>query len=392
MSIQDMIDVFRPGKDHKNKEEQKYLYNDTKSPVKIGILILIIGFGTFLLWSAFAPLDEGVPCSGVVSIDTKRKVVESQHGGTIAAVYVQEGQMVKNGELLVSLDKQAAQARYDEMHQRYLGLRATEARLLAQLSGKGSITFHPDLLTDDNRLLAESQMQTQRQLFVAEQQRMRIFREQLGGIRSMVAEGYAPVNQQRDIELKIAEMNSSAASQLSQVRLEVDADAEKTKAMAKELAATELRAPVAGQVVGLQMQTVGAVVQPGQKIMDIVPLDEKLIIDTKVSPPLIDRIRNGMPVDVSFFSFVNSPHLVVEGRIVSISKDIISDPSEPGRPSASYYLARVAITKKGLKELGKREMQPGMPAQVIVKTGERSLLNYLVNPLFKRIAISMKEE
>jgi len=390
--MKDIMAVFKPDKSQKNEEEQTSLYHDTRSPVRIGILILIIGFGAFLLWSALAPLDEGVPCSGVVSIDTKRKVVESQHGGTIAAVYVQEGQMVKKGELLVSLDKQTAQARYDEMHQRYLGLRATEGRLLAQLSGARSITFHPDLLNDHDRLLAESFMATQRQLFVAEQQRMRILKEQLDGVRSMVAEGYAPVSEQRDIEFKIAEMNSNAASQLAQVRLEVEADAEKTIALANELANTELRASVAGQVVGLQMQTIGAVVQPGDKIMDIVPLDEKLIIDTKVPPPLIDRVRNGMPVDVSFFSFVNSPHLVVEGRVVSISKDIISDPPAPGRQAGPYYLARIAVTKKGLKELGKREMQPGMPAQVIVKTGERSLLTYLVNPIYKRIAISMKEE
>jgi len=393
MSIRDTLSGFMPDKAEKNQQEHTSSYHDTRNPIKIGFLILIIGFGCFLLWAAFAPLDEGVPCSGVVSIDTKRKVVESLHGGTIEAVYVREGQMVKRDQLLISLDKQSAQARYDEMHQRYLGMRATEGRLLAQLGGASSISFHPDLLNDHDQILAESLMETQRQLFTAERQTMRILKQQLKDVRGLVAEGYVPLSQQRDLELKIAELTSNAASLLAQVRLEVNADAEKTMAFAKELADTEVRAPVSGQVVGLQMQTVGAVIQPGQKIMDIVPLDEKLIIDTKVAPPLIDRIRNGMPVDVSFFSFVNVPHLVVQGRIISISKDIVIDvPGAQGQQGASYYLARIVVTKEGMKELGKREMQPGMPVQVIVKTGERSLLTYLVNPLYKRISLSMKEE
>jgi protease secretion system membrane fusion protein len=387
-----MASVFKSGESGKKEGGHGGEYHDTRGPVRIGILILIIGFGGFLLWSALAPLDEGVPCSGVVSIDTKRKVVENLHGGSVSAIYVREGQMVQKNEVLLSFDKQPAQARYDEIHQHYIGLRSTEGRLFAQLNGAGSITFHPDLLNDSDRALCESSMKTQRQLFASQQHTRRILRDQLAGVKALVAEGYAPMTQQRDLELKIAELDTNTAAQLAQVRLEVDADAEKTKSLAKELADTDVRSSVAGQVVGLQVQTVGAVIQPGQKIMDIVPLNEGLMIDAKIAPPLIDSIQMGLPVDVSFFSFAHSPHLVVKGRVVSVSKDIITDPPMPGQPMASYYLARVAVTKEGLKALGKHEMQPGMPVQVVVKTGERSLLTYLLNPLVKRVTMSMKEE
>ena len=127
--------------------------------------------------------------------------------------------------------------------------------------------------------------------------------------------------------------------------------------------------------------------------MDIVPLDEGLLIDAKISPQSIDSIHKGLPVDVSFFSFSHSPQLVVKGEVASLSKDIVTDPQvNPAMPGASYYLARVFVTPEGLKTLGKRQMQPGMPVQVIIKTGERSLLTYLIDPLFKRVTVSMKEE
>ena len=368
-------------------------YRDTRSPIRLGIWILLVGFGGFLLWAAFAPLDEGVPSQGVVSIATKRKGVQNQHGGRIEQVFVREGQMVQEGEVLMKLDTGTAKARYDEVHQHYLGMRATADRLLAEMRGAGSLTFHKDLLTDHDRALADQNMQNQRQLFSIRRRSLQIINDQLAGMEALVKEGFAPMSQQRDLELKVADFKTNTASHLAQVQLEVGADAEKTRALAEELADTDVRSPASGQVVGLQVQSVGAVIQPGQKIMDIVPLHEGLLIDAKVSPQFIDSIHKGLPVDVSFFSFAHSPQLVVRGEVESVSKDIITDPGvNPLQPNASYYLARVFVTPGGMKTLGKRQMQPGMPVQVVIKTGERSLLTYLVDPLFKRITVSMKEE
>ncbi len=390
MSIRDLVPIKRsvPAENGKGAA-----YRDTRSPIRLGIWILLVGFGGFLLWAALAPLDEGVPCQGTVSIATKRKVVANLRGGSVEKVFVKEGQLVREGDVLMKLDAQTAKARYDEVHQHYLGMRATADRLIAEMKGAGSITFHKDLQSDLDRSLAEQNMQNQRRLFLSRMQSLKIINDQLNGMKALVKEGFAPVSQQRDLELKISDFMTNTASQLAQVQLEVGADAEKTRALAQELADTEVRAPASGQVVGLQIQSVGAVIQPGQKIMDIVPLNEGLLIDAKVSPQLIDSIRKGLPVEVSFFSFAHSPQLVVNGEVESVSRDIVTDPGvNPMMPGASYYLARVFVTAEGMKTLGKRQMQPGMPVQVIVKTGERSLLTYLVDPLFKRITVSMKEE
>ncbi len=390
MSIRDLLTMKNSVQAEKNSGDE---YRDTRSPIRLGIWILLVGFGGFLLWAAFAPLDEGVPAQAMVSIATKRKVVENLRGGRIEKVYVREGQMVHEGDVLMKLDTQTAKARYDEAHQHYLGMRATADRLIAEMKGTGSITFHKDLLNDNDRALAKENMQNQRQLFLSRRQSLGIIKEQLNGMKALVNEGFAPMSQQRDLELKISDFMTNTASQLAQVQLEVEADAEKTKALAEELSDTEVKAPASGQVVGLQVQSVGAVIQPGQKIMDIVPLTEGLLIDAKVSPQLIDNIHKGLSVDVSFFSFAHSPQLVVKGQVESVSKDIVTDPGvNPLQPGASYYLARIFITPEGMKTLGKRQMQPGMPVQVVIKTGERSLLIYLVDPLFKRITVSMKEE
>jgi protease secretion system membrane fusion protein len=119
-----------------------------------------------------------------------------------------------------------------------------------------------------------------------------------------------------------------------------------------------------------------------------VPLDERLVLEARVAPHLIDRIHAGANVDVRFAAFAHSPQLVVEGVVDSISADILTDPST----NFSYYLARISITPEGGKTLGKRQLQAGMPVEVVIKTGERSLLTYLLHPLTKRVSASMKEE
>ena len=247
-----------------------------------------------------------------------------------------------------------------------------------------------------------------------------LLNEELAQTRKMVAEGYAPRNRQLEMERQVAESNTFIAelignmgrarrtvselrqraiarqqeyhkeveTQQAEVSREVLGDYEKFVALRDELGRTEIRSPASGQVVALVAQTVGGAIAPGQKLMDVVPVNEPLLLETRVPPHLIDRIRAGIPVDVRFSSFAHSPQLVVQGKLVSVSGDLLTDP----QTNTSYYLARVAVTQEGLQKLGKRSLQPGMPVEVVFKTGERSLLVYLLHPLTKRIAASMTEE
>jgi protease secretion system membrane fusion protein len=154
-----------------------------------------------------------------------------------------------------------------------------------------------------------------------------------------------------------------------------------------ELEHTLIRAPVSGKVVGLAMQTVGGVIPPGAKIMDIVPGNEQLVLEAQVPPHLVDRMREGMPVDIRFSGFADLPNLFVDGRVVSISADRLTDPAT----HAPFFLARVEVTPVGLKKMGSRQIQPGMSANVIIKTGKRTMLTFLVTPLVRRVSMSFVE-
>jgi protease secretion system membrane fusion protein len=124
--------------------------------------------------------------------------------------------------------------------------------------------------------------------------------------------------------------------------------------------------------------------------MDIVPKDEPLLLEAKVQPNFIDRVHAGLPVDIRFNAFSHTPTLVVDGKVISVSGDLVTDPAAPQSPP--YYLARVAVTPEGYAKLGNRQLQPGMPTEVVFRTGERSLVKYMIAPLIKRMAASMKEE
>jgi protease secretion system membrane fusion protein len=232
--------------------------------------------------------------------------------------------------------------------------------------------------------------------------------QQVQSIRELASEGYASRNQLLQLEQAQAELRTSTtdlqtnyarvqqeyikelSSQLADVRREVQSGQEKLQAVTDELSRTQLRSPVDGQVVGMTVTSTGGVVTPGQRLMDIVPKGEALLVDAKIPPHVIDKVHAGAMVDVRFSSFANSPQLVLEGRLASVSSDVISEQTAVG--VMTYYLGRIEITPDGIKELGKRVMQPGMPAEVLIKTGERSLLTYLMHPLTKRLAASMKEE
>lgn len=430
------------------------LSTDTRGPIRMGFWILLLGFGGFLLWAAFAPLDEGVSAPATVSIETKRRSIQHMNGGVVGNVLVKEGQLVKEGEVLVELGQSQVKANFEQVRQNYLALRAAESRSMAELQGRGAIEFHKDLVDGASDPFVRQHMATQSQLFAARRASLEselsaaresiaglqaqvqgyesmlesrkaqaeLQSEQIRSVRELAKEGYASRNQllqleqsQAELRATIAELQSSrvraqqaiaetrmrmaqrreeynkeASTQLAEVRREVQAQQERLHAVSEELARVRIKSPVDGQVVGMTVTAVGGVVTPGQRLMDIVPQDSALLLDAKVPPHVIDRIRVGDPVDVRFSAFAHSPQLMVPAKLVSLSHDALSE--QMGASMVTYYLGRVEVTREGLDMLGSRVMQPGMQAEVLVRTGERSLLKYLLHPLTKRLAAALKEE
>ena len=418
-----------------------------------GSWILVLGLLAAVIWIALAPLDEGVPTQAVVAIDTKRKTIQHLQGGLIREVRVREGDIVDEGQVLMRLDDAVARSNHEAVRQRYLGLRAMESRLLAEQAGQDRISFHPDVLREAGDPLIQRHVQTQQQLLTtrrmalaadlqaieesirgqeavikayesmseSRQIQRRLLQEQLQNIRGLVQEGYAPRNQQLDLERQLGDLNSAIAdlagnivrgrqaiaelrqralsrrqdyrkesdTQLADVTRDVQADAVRFQALKEELERTEIRSPVRGQIVGLSFQTVGGVIPPGQRVMDIVPEDQPLILEARILPHLANAVEPGLKTDVRFSAFAHAPQLVAEGRVASLSGDLLSEQTPMG--PMSFYLARIELTEAGMKTLGVHQMQPGMPAEVIIKTGERTVLTYLLHPLTRRVASAMKE-
>jgi protease secretion system membrane fusion protein len=429
--------------------------SDTRRLGVFGLLVLLIGCVGFFTWAALVPLDQGVPSPGYVSVDTKRKPVQHLQGGIVREVLVREGDWVELNQPLMRLDDSMTRADYEGVRQQYFTLKAVESRLLAEQKGSDEVTFDRTFLMaaqEDARL--REQMVIQLQLMRSRRQSLKasieINREsavaqealisstrqiddnlkiqkkslegELLGVRDMVREGYLPVSRQLEMERQLVNLRTQIVEngntqirarqavleaqqretitkadfakeieqQLGQLRPEIQAIAEKFKAYTQQLEGVQVRSPAKGQVVGLSVQSVGSVLQPGQRIADIVPANENLLVEARVESHLIDRVRAGSEVDLRFAGFSGTSQLVVSGGILSLSSDTVTDPASPQSPP--FYLARIKVTTEGMKELGSRTLQPGMPVDVVFKTGQRTLLEYIIHPLTKRMAVSLKEE
>jgi protease secretion system membrane fusion protein len=429
---------------------------NTEQPIRLGAAVLVVGFGAFLLWAGFAPLDQGVPATGTVAIETRKKTIQHPTGGVVKDVLVKEGQWVKEGDVLMEVSDTQARANNETIRQAYLSQRATEARLEAERTNAASIRFGQDITASKADPFVQQLTLTQQSLFIAKrasyhaeisalEQSIQSLRDQLWGvdqslanrlvqiqlqekhlksIKTLAEEGYAPKNQvlqmeqtQTELKTALSDLKANQArlsrsieesqfrmeqrkqdylkdvmSQLAEVKKEIQSGKERLTATNEELARTQIKSPVDGQVVGMSISATGGVVMAGQKLMDVVPKSEALLIDAKVLPHIIDKVQTGMEVSVRFNTFANTPQLVVPGKLVALSSDVITDPNAGMAGVSSYYLGRVEITPEGLKILGSRVLQPGMPTEVLFKVGERTLLQYIMYPLTKRIAASLKEE
>lgn len=443
-----------PAVDDENTAKSEVLKpkSDISRTVRFGALLLLAGLLGFLLWAVLAPLDAGVPAPGVVMVDTKRKTIQHLTGGLIEKVAVREGQEVNAGDLLIKLNDAQARADFEGVRQRYLSLRALEDRLLAEQAGLPAVVFHADVLAGKDDPLINQHLRIQEQLLVSRRQALKselaaigeaqqaqeeaakgyaaqlvsrgqqsaYIREERDGLRDLVKEGYAPRNKLLELERLAAELDATTSdlranlakakrssaelslrkiqreqeyrkevdTQMAEVRREVSADEIRYTAAREALERTEIRAPVSGAVIGIATQTVGGVIPAATRIMDVVPRDEALMLEAHIPPQLIDRVKVGQLADVRFSNFSQAPQLVVEGRLESLSADLLTDPVT----NMSYFLGRIAVTPAGLQALGPHRLQPGMPVEIVIKTGERSLLEYLLHPLTRRIAQSMKEE
>ncbi|MCX7207251.1 MAG: HlyD family type I secretion periplasmic adaptor subunit [Proteobacteria bacterium] len=426
---------------------------DTRSVTRLGLFILLFGLGGFLLWAALAPLDEGVPTNGVVSVESKRKAIQHLQGGMINKILVKEGAEVAANQPLILLDQTQINAVLSTVQNNYWQTQALADRLNAELNHQSKISFNEKMLQESNPQ-AKAIMETQSQLLTTRRtalmnegnilqqtiagineqinglraleagrkQQIKLLEKDIAGLRDLVADGFAPrtrlfemerlfaqvsgeygeglsrieqaSRQKGELSLRILqrtqEFNKEVETQYSQIQGDLNRWRNEIKAREEELSRTVLRSPASGHVVGLNVHTVGGIIRPGETLMEIVPENDELVVEIQLPPHLIDKVHPGLLADIRFASLGNKGTApILEGELTSISADRIVDPH--GNP---YFSAKVVVTKKGLAELSREKLaiQPGMSTEVVIKTGERSLLDYLTRPLFNRLAFAFTEK
>jgi len=368
---------------------------------------LVIGF---IAWALWARLDQITRAPGQVIPSGRVQIIQSQNGGEITRILVREGDKVKRGQLLITLNPIQMTAGVDEARARVAALKTTRARVEAELFGK-PLRFPADTLAFPEFVANERLLYAKRRGSLADQMGA------LGRMESLSNQELAlnyPLVKSGDVSRSEVLRMERAVSEIGGQRVNIqnkyiqDLQTEYTKVneelvsaeqqlvqRGEVLNATELTSPVDGIVKNVRLTTVGGVLRAGDEAMQIVPTGDALLVEAKVPPADIAFIRSGQTASVRFDAYDSSIYGVAEGTVTFISPDTISEPaSTPGGQGTVYYRVHLTVRTQPMRvpNPGDRiELQPGMTATAEIKTGEHTVFRYLTKPLLKTVGESMGE-
>jgi HlyD family secretion protein/epimerase transport system membrane fusion protein len=427
------------------------LRRDLRWPRRIGWLFVLTFLAGFVGWGTQVPLAGGAIAPGIISPDGDRKTVQHLEGGIISKLLVRDGDVVAPGQPLVVLEGVQPKAAFDMLVAQQWTLLATRARLLAEQAGLSEVELPPEILeTTEQRLKAL--VDGQQRLFMDRlathtarksvlRQRIEQLNEQIKGLQAqvdssntqleLIAEelvgkeellrkemvtkpevlklrrAVAEIEGRRgeylgaiarakqqigETELQIltanAERTDQVTTQLEQVRIELTTVTEKLNSSADVLKRTVITAPLGGTVLNTRFKTEGGVLKPADPILDIVPAEDTLLIDARVSPIDIDVVHAGLAAKVQLLAYSSRSMPRVSGIVRSVSADRLIDEGT----RQPYYLARVHVDREEIRRIGPQVvLVPGMPADVLIVTGERTMAEYIFQPFLDAIWRSFRE-
>ncbi|QCT19307.1 HlyD family type I secretion periplasmic adaptor subunit [Jejubacter calystegiae] len=418
----------------------------------MGIAVIIIGIMGFFSWAAFAPLDKGVTASGTVIVAGNRKAVQAPSNGIVESIRIKEGDRIQAGVTLIELSRTPSQARYEQARDKYLAALAATARLQAERDNLATPVYPDTLLEDRWRPQGEAAIALQNQLFHARRQAMlgelnsnqhsltslelqtqslsralnlkkrmnNNLIQQLHDTKSLAEQGIFPLNryrelqrQQHETQSQIEELTGQIASNKEKQKgikqniersqgeyyRDVNTLLEKSTAESNEqqkniqithyeLEHTQIVAPISGTIMALKVMTPDSVLSSGETLMEIVPDDLPLVVDAQVNSDLIDKVYPGLEVNMMFTALNQNKTPVIPGHVSLVSPDRLINKNN-GEP---YYQVQITVSDEGMELLKNEDIRPGMSAGVLIKTGSRSLLNYLFKPVLDRAKTALTEE
>jgi len=418
----------------------------------IGGTVVSVALGGFILWGSLAPLAQGVVAEGVVQVDGENKTVQHLEGGIVKALHVREGDTVAAGDPLLELDDTKPRAEQALLEARYYGALAEIDRLNAELYGREEVDFSGEFepLQDDPRI--REIMQAQIDLFKerrsqhageieilrarveqlgeqingltarrdAAQQEQELLEKDIEGMVSLRERQYVSEEQltQRRLDLaqtrgqvgqiiaEIAEAQLAVGQTRQQIiqlqndyRTELSADLTKAQnlyfetgdrlfAVRDQVARTRMTAGLGGKVINLRVHTVGGVAPAAEPIMNIVPEDDRLIVEARINPTDVDNVNVGQEARLRITPLNQRATPELRGVVNLVSADALTDRDT----QMQYYLAQIAIPDEEFGKLGEKDILPGFPVEVTFTGGQRTMLQYLGEPLFGALRRGMKEE
>lgn len=431
---------------------------DPQPEIRAGLIIFVLFFVIFLGWAAFAPLDAGAYARGDVVVSGSRQAVQHREGGVVSALKVKEGDFVQKDQILVEISADEMRANERALTSEVLSLQAQRARLIAEQTGAATITPPANWATlkPEDRPLAEAALNLQRTQLIARRnslasrrsvlnqqvsqlnqqiegfnrqaaanaEQQTLIADELAGVKSLAARGYAPQTKVRALERAAADLRGTSGAyraqaaqaqeaigetrmqvislergvaeevieQLRQTEIQLGDLTPKMAAAKEQVARAEVRSPATGQVVGLSVFTVGGVVQPGQTLMEVVPKNAELIIRAKVRPDDADDLMVGQRTEIRIPAFHQRNLPMLQGVITEVSADSFHDEKTGERfftadvkvpASETAKIAAVRGAEKGLR--------PGLPVEVVVPLRKRTALQYFFEPLGQTIWRSFRE-
>ena len=428
------------------------LPSNTSRAMIFGFALIGVTVGGMSLWSATAPIASAVVANGQVVVASKRKQIQHPTGGAIRSIKVEEGQSVKEGDVLVELEDSDAVERLTRGRDSYYLALATEGRMQAEIADSLEPQYSPELLDAAAKLPAvKNLLDGQRQLFSARQvelhgqlsmieqqheqlqnelsaleadrrsarKQIDLSQKELNVVDELYKKGYTTRTRvfslNRDIsqlngnsertsamisrtraslmesELKLLQarnqIKSTVQSDLRDVQAKIPNLRDQYRAADQAYERMTIRAPVPGIVLSSKLVTVGSVVRPGDTILEIVPRDDRLMVEVQVRPNDVDSLTLGLATEVQFTGLSQKEFPALHGRVAYVSADSLQDP----RSSATYFIAHIDVPESEIHRLGDQVLQPGMPATVMIKTGERTALAYLTQPLRDSISRAWRE-
>jgi HlyD family type I secretion membrane fusion protein len=438
----------------------------TTWPIAVGVLVIVGFLGGLGAWAALAPISAAAVAQGQLRVEGNRRTVQHLEGGIIREFLVRDGAAVRQGEVLLRLDDAQSGATADNFRAQLDAAHALNARLVAERDHRDSIDFPPDLLTRRGEPRVAEMIDSQQSAFDSRRQALEgqkaVLRQRVGQHRAQIEAARAQITfterqmqlieqevtsieplvnrgviarprylallregaglsgtreQQRgaisqaeqgigEAEMQMLQLDNNllndVATQLQDVRAKIADYEERLRGAADVQQRREVVAPVAGVVANMRFFTIGGVVRPGDPILDLVPRDETLVLDVRISPMDIDVVDVGQTAEVRLTAFRQRAMPILLGRVTYVSADLANDSrpelqaqpqqrSEQSTANAPYYRATVALDMEQIRRRENATLTAGMPGEVLIVAGERTMLSYLWQPLHDSLRRAFRE-